>query len=845
MLANNNLKVCRTLVKRDFRFHRVKNLVLILATALVTGLYTFMFLLGNAVENSFLLSYQYSYGSTSHILYTGLTEQQADILSQHVNVKSSVCLSTVGQISDPMMGQRLVKLAVTDRDYAETVLSVPTTGRLPEKLGEIALDEFTMGSLSVLHEIGAPVVLQWTDPDGNVHTNEFTLCGWWSSPTNYSEACAWITKETAAQLAADYNDENAANVTLGVTLHQPRDLEEQAVQILEDQGLPEVAYTTNLAYNDARKEQAFTQSQRYYTPAILVLVCGFLMVYGIVHVTAEQDRTFFAGLKAQGMTPRQIRRYLLEKGVAVAILGLIPGFLIGFILNLAITGRIVTGMDQNPALYFLEWIPFALAAICTLITVLLAYLLPTLRLSRMTPAQTLRGKSLRQGHRRGRTDGIMTLRRLALRTLRRGVGRTILSVGSMLLAVLLLTSVWMQYDSLQEDLYLSVLSPWDYTIADGSATMSMQQYNQNSQAITEDMVEEIRARPEVVSVSALKSREVSLVASDELRQRVVDYYNQPYDETMTIRESQAAYPEWIAGLDRLTETGEYTAVVIGMEGEYLDYVLENCPFTSGAFDETQFESGKFVLVGGAYNEGISSLAAGETVELEGTAFQVMGSVMHDMTYLSGSNSNEAAFTFFYILPLNAFDQIFPNQGYRQMAVNIDHSQQDSFESYLAEYEQGLNRGVGITLRSEYQENFENARLNMVLVQLIVGVVLMGIALINFLNLLVAKAVSRRVEFAVYQSLGMTQAQLRQVLLLEGIFYAVLMAIVLIPATVLFARLIMPSVIENLSWVSVYKLSLIPLWVALPVILVLSISVPLICLHFVARGTIQERLRTIE
>ena len=38
MLANDNLKVCWRLVRRDFRFHRVKNAVLVLAAALVTGL---------------------------------------------------------------------------------------------------------------------------------------------------------------------------------------------------------------------------------------------------------------------------------------------------------------------------------------------------------------------------------------------------------------------------------------------------------------------------------------------------------------------------------------------------------------------------------------------------------------------------------------------------------------------------------------------------------------------------------------------------------------------------------------------------------------------------------------
>ena len=432
-----------------------------------------------------------------------------------------------------------------------------------------------------------------------------------------------------------------------------------------------------------------------------------------------------------------------------------------------------------------------------------------------------------------------------MRTLGKGKSRTALSVLIMLLAVLLLTSVWMEYVSLQEDVYLDTLSPWDYTISDGSAVMEVQRYNQNSRSITEEVVEEIRQRPEVTSVSALKSREVDLTASEELQQRVVDYYDQPYDETMTLRESQAGYPDWVAGLDRFAQTGEYTALVIGLDGKYLDYVLENCPFTSGEFDAEAFAKGSSVLVGGAYNDGISSLAAGETLELAGETFTVMGSVKHDDSYLSGSNSRDAAFTFFYILPLETFDRLFPGQSFRQMAVEIDPSMQDSFEEYLTEFEQGRNRGIGITLRSDYQENFRNARMNMVLVPLIVGLVLMSIALLNFLNLLIAKAISRQQEFAVYQSLGMTLAQLRRLLLLEGLYYAALMTVVLIPLTVLFAKMVMPGVITEFSWVSAYRFTLAPLWITMPVIVLLAVLAPLVCMGFVTRGTIQQRLRTGE
>lgn len=845
MLANNNLKVCWTLVRRDFRFHRVKNAVLALAVALVTGLYAFVFLLGGAVEDAFLLNYQYTYGSTSHILYSGLTEHQADLLSQHPNVKSTVRLSTIGTLSDPMMGQRLVKLAVTDQDYAETVLSVPTTGSLPQKPGEIALDEFTMGSLGILKEIGAPVTLQWTDAGGETHTDTFTLCGWWASPTNFTEACAWITAETARTVVPDYDSENAANLTLGVTLHQPRDLDQQATQLLTDQGLPELTFTTNLSYNDARLELADQQARPYYAPALLVLVCGFLMILAIVQVTAEQDRAYFAGLKALGLSPRQLRRYLLEKGVAVTVLGLVPGFLIGFGLDLAITPRVVVGMDQNPALYFLSWQPFALSAVCALGTTLLSYLLPTLRLSRLTPAQTLRLNAPQPSHGNGTKNGMVTLPRLALRTLGRGKGRLALSVVILLAAVLLLTDIRLQYVSLQEDLYLAAFSPWDYSIADASAATSYQRYNERNQGITREMVDELKTRPEVTSVSALKSREVPLTANETLHQRIVDYYNQPYDETMTLKESQAAYPDWMAGIDRFTETGEYTAIVVGLDGAYLDYVLENCPFTSGSFDQEAFESGDYVIAGGAYNEGVSCLAEGETLELEGQTFTVMGSLMHDNSYLEGANSPEASFTFYYLVPLSVFEELFPGQSYRQLAVDIDHSQQASFEAFLAQYAQDLNRGISVTLRSDYQENFENSRLNMVLILGMVGAVLLLIALLNFVNLMVTKTVSRRREFAVYQSLGMTLGQLRRLVLLEGAFSALLLAVILVPVTIAFAALVMPGFIADLSWVSVYTFDVRPLWITMPVIIALALITPLICLRFITKGTIQQRLGTTE
>ena len=118
-------------------------------------------------------------------------------------------------------------------------------------------------------------------------------------------------------------------------------------------------------------------------------------------------------------------------------------------------------------------------------------------------------------------------------------------------------------------------------------------------------------------------------------------------------------------------------------------------------------------------------------------------------------------------------------------------------------------------------------------------------MLNFINLLVTQTVSRRKEFAVYQSLGMTLGQLRRLVLLEDAVSAAGMAAVLIPATLTFALWVMPGVIAETSWVAVYTFDVLPLWVILPVVAVLALDTPLLCLGFVTKGTIQERLGTVE
>lgn len=847
MLKNNNLKICYLLALRDLGFHKMRTLFVILAVSLVTGMFTFVFLLGTSVEEAYLSAFRYSYGSTSHIICTGLTAQQARDISQDPGVKSTVQYTSVGFVSDEMMGSRHVELAVADEAYAQSVSSLPDRGRMPEHLSEIALDELTMDSLGILREEGYEFTLQWTDPYGKVHDNRFTLCGWWESSFNFTQACAWITPEQAEKLLPGYSADEAENVTLGVCLHQPDDLTGQAETLLQTHGIKETEFTINPGFHRVSREQARGKSMSFYTPAVLVLLCGFLMVFSILKVSVSRDTQYFAILKMTGMTPEQISRILLISAVFVSMAGMVPGFLLGFAVYYGMLPMIVTGFDGHPASYLLSWQPFVSAAVCTLVTVIPAYLIPAVRICRQTPAAVLTDDVPRSG-RGGRNDtGRITLLRLASVSLKTGTGQTILSALSLLAAFVMICGSYISYVSYEEEIYLAAFCPWDYIISDGSVQISAQRYNEKNRGITEEMVDHLRAFPEVSAVSGLKSHEMELTASPELLEILTAYYNDIDEgEGVPRRQLMDWQPDWDPAFRKVEETGKYTAIVMGVEGAFLDYITKYEPLTHGSFDPEHFESGEYVLTAGAYDEELSTLPAGARVELNGRTFEVMAVAVGDPDILSGGNSPAAVFHLLYYVPLSVFDELFPGQAYRQLAVEMVPEKQETSGIIPDGREPETNRGIYVRSRKEYQERFENSRWNVIIVNLMIGSVMLMIGLLNFINAILTKMLGRRREFAMYESLGVTGGQLRKLLFMEGMIFVAQIVAFVVPATFLITWFGMPVIFSGMNtWCMVYRYTLAPLWIFLPVLILLAVAVPQAGLGLVRKGTITERLKFME
>ena len=141
---------------------------------------------------------------------------------------------------------------------------------------------------------------------------------------------------------------------------------------------------------------------------------------------------------------------------------------------------------------------------------------------------------------------------------------------------------------------------------------------------------------------------------------------------------------------------------------------------------------------------------------------------------------------------------------------------------------GLLAGMGITGVPAY------------IIAIAVGLV----GVLNFFNAVLTGIITRRREFAVLQSIGMTGGQLKKMLVLEGLLYTLAAVLASLLLTVVMGPLL-GTAVNSLFWFFTYRFTLAPILLIFPIFVVLGLVIPLLTYRSIARHTVVERLREAE
>jgi putative ABC transport system permease protein len=176
-----------------------------------------------------------------------------------------------------------------------------------------------------------------------------------------------------------------------------------------------------------------------------------------------------------------------------------------------------------------------------------------------------------------------------------------------------------------------------------------------------------------------------------------------------------------------------------------------------------------------------------------------------------------------------------------MQTNINAKDIDAFERWLIAYTRDAEPDLAYISRATLKAEFDGLLRTYTALGGSLAFILALMGVLNFTNAITASIFSRKREFAMLQSVGMTGWQLRKTLFGEGAAFAALTAAFTLTVGLGLGRLIM-RLIAGQIWFFTESFTPLPSIVCLPLLIAICAAAPLACYRHLARESLIERLR---
>lgn len=880
----SNRKCVRHLAWKSLLASRTRNLIAIVAIALTTMLFTSLFTIALSINEGFQQSNFRQVGGFSHGGFKYMTQAQFNELKDDPLISQWGERRYLGMPTETPFNKSHVEVSFADANEAHWMFCDPVEGSLPQEgTDQAATDTHVLELLGIKPEIGAEFTLTF-DVDGHETTQTFTLCGWWE----YDEAIVANhvlipesrVNEVLAEVGVDPDnpdDGMTGRWNLDVMLKSgSRHIEQDLNQILENHGYQSenagdnyIDTGVNWGYTGARMSDLVDPMTVIAIVAVVLLIIftGYLIIYNVFQISVAGDIRFYGLLKTIGTTPRQLRRIIRLQALSLSAVGIPIGLVLGWLIGGQLTPVIVARLNGiMPMTSVSPWI-FAISAAFALLTVLISCRKPGRMAARVSPVEAVRyteggSEKTRAKGRKARKVSPFTM---AWANLGRSKGKTVVTVLSLSLAVVLLTVTVNFAGGFDMDKYVSNFTASDFIVANAGKFQTSTVFS-DEQALPQSAIDAINAQGGITSSGVVYGQTfgaLEYVTEDWFRQNKQHFYT-PEEMDNLIRLTDRNEAGLLAdsvqlsgmspfALDHLTvlegdlsalyEPGSRAIAAVYFEDEYgnvdrnshwarlgdtvtLRYVEENeyyDPDTGEVWASLEDvpDGANWVERPVQYRDVDYTVAALVAVPFA-LSYRYYGSdefILNDQTFVQDSGTDSVMY----------------------YAFDTTDEANAAMESFLADYTENVNPELDYESKATYAGEFESMRSMFLLLGGALSFIVGLVGVLNFFNAILTGIIARQRELAVLQAVGMTGRQLRAMLIWEGLLYALGAAGLALILTLTLGPIAFQAV-EGLFWFFTYHLNLTPFLFIIPLFALLGVCIPVLTGHVMAKRTVVERLR---
>ena len=447
----------------------------------------------------------------------------------------------------------------------------------------------------------------------------------------------------------------------------------------------------------------------------------------------------------------------------------------------------------------------------------------------------------RKKTKRGETGA--SLAGMAWGNLGRNRKRTITVICSLTLGLVLLSCFYAKNAAFDMEKYLSDLMIADFELTDVTSDNYIGGYNPRGTTLGKDLVQELETMDGIEAFGRKYSHQLVWQFDERTKENLKGFY------TEDLLSDWASYdPAGVDAFHQAVNTREMNAVVFGLEGVPLDVITQEQYIMEGSFDADAFSGGDYILaVGPAVSQKDEYFVlpvppVGGSVTLEGKDYTVMAVVFPLNPVDDGASESGApdAMEQHFILPAETFRQNWPDNTIRKLFLNVDDDHIGTVQNWLNNYAATVDSSLPVASRQSKARQYEAETRSAAVMGNAVSVVIALVGVLNFVNSMMTAIISRRREFAMIQSVGMTKKQLCRMLVYEGLCYAGLTLTVSYIVSALAVGVGIRGMVAG--GFTTFRFTLLPLNICTPILLVFAVLVPLICFKNLEKQSIVERLR---
>lgn len=838
MLKNNNQPVIKRIAKTNLKSNFRRSITMILAVLLSSFLLFSVFTVGlTYLKMNKLQNIRLNGADFDAVLY-GVTEEQQTILDNDENVKQFGILTVAGAVRETETDKTPgVGLLYADAVLWDDMMSPTRTflqGKYPTNENEIMVTEEALKKCGFENKKTGDEITFVYEIKEKRQEKTFQISGIWGGfgiVDNFFVSKAFCEQEGIEEL---YN--SRCDISF-----EKRWMSEEEQQAFIDKMELGKSQRLFYVYEFGNAAEIF-----WGIAGIVVVTClsAYLLIYNIMYLSVAGNIRYYGLLQTIGMTGKQIRSLIKKKMIWIGGIGISLGLFLGFFVSFSLIPVAIEslGMKQeqtgqvqvvfHPAV-------FLLTILLTGFSVWYAARKPIRLAESSSPIEALGYRPV-SGIRKGHTTKKGNLiRRMAVEQLTRNKKKTVVTMLSLSasLSVFVCLMILLHTQSARE--YVYNFRGLDMVVANDTIQNVVVEQDEEGkkqlqgvkQILNQEILDKIKKTDGVSAVFPVScvstvipwEPEVSDVWMREFYETWMDI---PYENDL---EEYKNHPE------------NFASALIGITEE--DFRALNQELNTPV-DETSFLKGETCIL---YRNGLFDLDEKKVI---------------GKNILCGEYENPENTRSFEIVALTDINDYTALLGYPPTMIVIDKAVSSFAKEpiifkvgiqYEKEFDERAEAAVENILRkspnaSDFSweskiiqaEIVEKAQGHMAEIGFGIVAILAVIGIMNYINTSVGNVQSRRKEISIMESVGMSEHQVRKMLVWEGIFYTG--GVMLLTLTAGLG--ITYAIYQSVNYMgAAFWFPMVPFFIACILLLTVCIAVPLLAYKQMEKsGSLVERIR---